>query len=128
MSGVVGFKPTAGLVPHPIGFQAPVFGNEAVSQMARTVADAAALLDAVAGFDPRDPMTPPQLRPPAASAALEEPLAACGSPTARASASTSPWNRTWRRRWGARRRRSPPPARSSNGVTPTGREARARRG
>ena len=73
--GVVGFKPTAGLVPHPIGFQAPVFGNEAVSQMARTVGDAAALLDAVAGFDPRDPMTPPQLRPPAASAALEEPLA-----------------------------------------------------
>jgi aspartyl-tRNA(Asn)/glutamyl-tRNA(Gln) amidotransferase subunit A len=73
--GVVGLKPTAGLVPHPIGFQAPVFGNEAVGQMARTVADAAALLDAVAGFDPRDPMTPPQIQPPAASAALGRPLA-----------------------------------------------------
>lgn len=74
-TGIVGFKPTAGLVPHPIGFPEPAFGNSAVGAMARTVADAAALLDAVAGFDLRDPMTPPGLRPPAVLAALGETLA-----------------------------------------------------
>lgn len=73
--GIVGFKPTAGLVPHPIGFPEPAFGNGAVGAMTRTVADVAALLDAVAGFDPRDPMTPPQLSPPAVSAAVGGSLA-----------------------------------------------------
>ena len=74
-TGVIGFKPTAGLVPHPVGFPEPAFGNSTVGVMARTVADAAALLDAVAGFDPRDAMTPPQLLPPGASAVLGRSLA-----------------------------------------------------
>ena len=51
--GVVGFKPTFGLVPHEpstAGWKTLV----AVGPLARTVADARLLLGAVAGFDPRD--------------------------------------------------------------------------
>jgi aspartyl-tRNA(Asn)/glutamyl-tRNA(Gln) amidotransferase subunit A len=55
-TGVVGFKPSAGAIAHPIGFAEPVFGNSVVGLMARTVEDVAALFDAVAGADPRDPL------------------------------------------------------------------------
>lgn len=55
-TGVVGFKPSAGAIAHPVGFAEPVFGNSVVGLMARTVEDVAALFDAVAGADPRDPM------------------------------------------------------------------------
>ncbi len=55
-TGVVGFKPSAGAIAHPIGFAEPVFGNSVVGMMARTVDDVAALFDAVSGADPRDPM------------------------------------------------------------------------
>jgi Asp-tRNA(Asn)/Glu-tRNA(Gln) amidotransferase A subunit family amidase len=51
--GVVGFKPTFGLVPHEpsaAGWKTLV----AVGPLARSVADAGLLLAAVAGFDPRD--------------------------------------------------------------------------
>jgi aspartyl-tRNA(Asn)/glutamyl-tRNA(Gln) amidotransferase subunit A len=54
--GVVGFKPSAGAIAHPVGFAEPVFGNSVVGIMARTVADVAAVFDAVAGADPRDPL------------------------------------------------------------------------
>jgi aspartyl-tRNA(Asn)/glutamyl-tRNA(Gln) amidotransferase subunit A len=47
-TGVVGMKPTAGLVPHPVGFDEPVFGNAVVGQMARRVEDVVALLGAIA--------------------------------------------------------------------------------
>ncbi|WP_187971437.1 amidase [Aquibium microcysteis] len=52
--GVVGFKPTLGVVPH---LQLPdLFGaNSFVGPMARTVADAELLFAAIAGADPRDP-------------------------------------------------------------------------
>ncbi|MDN2580256.1 amidase family protein [Aquibium sp. ELW1220] len=52
--GVVGFKPTLGVVPH---LQLPdLFGaNSYVGPMARTVADAELLFAAIAGADPRDP-------------------------------------------------------------------------
>ncbi|MDZ4102243.1 MAG: amidase [Hydrogenophaga sp.] len=55
-TGVVGFKPSAGAIAHPTGFAEPVFGNSVVGLMARTVEDVAALFDAVAGADPRDPL------------------------------------------------------------------------
>ncbi|QCO05300.1 amidase [Azospirillum argentinense] len=55
--GVVGMKPSAGVVPHPIGFAEPVFGNSVIGQMARSVADVALMLDALAGPDPRDPQS-----------------------------------------------------------------------
>jgi aspartyl-tRNA(Asn)/glutamyl-tRNA(Gln) amidotransferase subunit A len=54
-TGVVGMKPTAGLVPHPLGFPEPVFGNAVVGQMGRRVADVVALLDAIARPSLADP-------------------------------------------------------------------------
>ena len=47
-AGVVGMKPSAGLVPHPTGFVEPLFGNAVIGQMARRVADIVAMLDAIA--------------------------------------------------------------------------------
>ena len=59
-TGVVGMKPTAGLVPHPTGFVEPVFGNAVVGQMARRVADVVALLDVLAQPSLDDPQGLPQ--------------------------------------------------------------------
>jgi aspartyl-tRNA(Asn)/glutamyl-tRNA(Gln) amidotransferase subunit A len=69
--GVFGLKPTFGLVSHP---QAGGFALSHIGPIARTVADAALLLDVMAGFDPRDRLSVPA---PVASfaAALEVPLA-----------------------------------------------------
>lgn len=53
--GLVGMKPSAGLVPHPVGFAEPVFGNAVVGQMARRVADVALMLDALAQPSLSDP-------------------------------------------------------------------------
>jgi aspartyl-tRNA(Asn)/glutamyl-tRNA(Gln) amidotransferase subunit A len=54
-TGVVGMKPTAGLVPHPTGFVEPVFGNAVIAPMARRVADVIALLDVIAAPSLADP-------------------------------------------------------------------------
>lgn len=54
--GVVGLKPTLGLVPWQQA--ADAFGNYTYAgPMARTVTDAALMLDVIAGPDPRDPWT-----------------------------------------------------------------------
>ena len=52
--GVVGFKPTHGLVPYTgiVGIDPTI---DHAGPMARTVADTALLLDVIAGFDPDDP-------------------------------------------------------------------------
>jgi aspartyl-tRNA(Asn)/glutamyl-tRNA(Gln) amidotransferase subunit A len=63
--GVFGLKPTFGLVAHP---QAAGFALSHIGPIARTVADAALLLDAMAGFDPRDRLSVPA---PVASFAAE---------------------------------------------------------
>ncbi len=73
--GVVGLKPSAGLIPHPLGFAEPVFGNSVIGIMARSVADAAAVLEAVAGPDRRDPQCPPGDLGVAAASRLDAPLA-----------------------------------------------------
>jgi amidase len=55
---VVGFRPTVGLVPtapNPL----PLFGFSTNGPMARTVADVALLMSAIAGPDPRDPGSVP---------------------------------------------------------------------
>jgi amidase len=52
--GVVGLKPTYGLVPYTgiVGIEPTI---DHTGPMARTVADTALLLDAIAGYDPGDP-------------------------------------------------------------------------
>ncbi|WP_020683683.1 amidase [Marinobacterium rhizophilum] len=57
-TGVVGFKPSAGLIPHPTGFQEPLFGNGVIGLMSRRVADLNLLLPVLAGGDARDPDAP----------------------------------------------------------------------
>ncbi|MCO5118417.1 MAG: amidase [Burkholderiaceae bacterium] len=69
-AGVVGFKPSAGAIAHPVGFAEPVFGNSVVGLMARRVADVAMLFDAIAGSDPRDPLCMPGLPVESARAGL----------------------------------------------------------
>lgn len=54
--GVVGIKPTVGLVSRA-GVIPISHTQDTAGPMARTVADAAALLNALTGFDPRDPVT-----------------------------------------------------------------------
>ncbi|MGN6378715.1 MAG: amidase [Gaiellales bacterium] len=68
--GVFGHKPTYGLVSNP---PAASFGLSHTGPLARSVQDAALLLDAMVGFDPRDRLSLP---PPVSSfsAALGEPL------------------------------------------------------
>ncbi len=68
--GVVGLKPTFGLVAHPPGEEYTLSHN---GPIARTVRDAALLLDAMAGFDERDRFS--VVKPlPSFRAALDEPL------------------------------------------------------
>lgn len=55
-NGVVGFKPSLGTVPHD--WAEDVFGNtQYVTPIARTVEDAALLLDVISGSHPSDPHT-----------------------------------------------------------------------
>src|SRR5947209_1921425 len=54
--GIVGMKPTVGLVSRA-GIIPIAHSQDTAGPMARTVADAAALLTALAGVDPRDPVT-----------------------------------------------------------------------
>ncbi|MEO7244165.1 MAG: amidase [Rubrivivax sp.] len=73
-TGVVGFKPSAGAIAHPDGFVEPVFGNSVIGLMARSVSDIAAVFDALAGPDMRDPQCVPVTAPTTTSAALLRPF------------------------------------------------------
>ncbi|HMN84029.1 MAG TPA: amidase [Burkholderiaceae bacterium] len=55
--GVVGMKPSTGIVPHPWGFEEPNFGVSVIGQIAASVADAAEVLQALAAFEPLDPLS-----------------------------------------------------------------------
>ena len=57
INGIVGIKPTLGLVSRA-GIIPIAHSQDTAGPMARTVADAAILLAALAGPDPRDPATP----------------------------------------------------------------------
>jgi amidase len=64
VNGLVGIKPTVGLISRS-GIIPIAAGQDTAGPMARTVADAAALLTALAGYDPEDPATAPlRERPP----------------------------------------------------------------
>lgn len=56
--GIVGIKPTLGLISRS-GIIPIAHSQDTAGPMARTVADAAALLGAMTGVDPRDPATAP---------------------------------------------------------------------
>jgi len=59
--GVFGIKPTFGLVPRSPAFFPPSWGSLAhTGPIARTVADAALMLEVIAGFDARDAVSLPQ--------------------------------------------------------------------
>ncbi len=59
--GVFGIKPTFGLVPRAPGFFPPSWGSLAhTGPIARTVADAALMLEVMAGYDARDAVSLPQ--------------------------------------------------------------------
>ncbi len=68
LNGVVGFKPTVGLVSRD-GIVPIAASQDTAGPLTRTVADAALVLDAIAGADPNDPATA-SARMPAAVAAL----------------------------------------------------------
>ena len=69
--GLVGIKPTVGLVSRS-GIIPIAHSQDTAGPMARTVADAAVLLDAIAASDPRDPATTtPRRRAVADHAALD---------------------------------------------------------
>jgi aspartyl-tRNA(Asn)/glutamyl-tRNA(Gln) amidotransferase subunit A len=53
--GVVGFKPSYGAIPRGPGFASPFGGLSSLSPIARTVAEARLMFEALAGPDPRDP-------------------------------------------------------------------------
>jgi Asp-tRNA(Asn)/Glu-tRNA(Gln) amidotransferase A subunit family amidase len=70
--GVVGFKPTHGLIPRS-GALLLSRTLDHVGVFARTVADAAVLAETLVGHDAEDPDTRPTARPPLAATALSEP-------------------------------------------------------
>ncbi len=53
--GLVGLKPSTGLIPHPWGFAEPNYGLSVIGAMARDVADCAWLFDHLLAYDANDP-------------------------------------------------------------------------
>ncbi|WP_198671179.1 amidase [Oceanibium sediminis] len=56
--GVVGMKPSSGMIPHAGGFDEPIYGNSVIGTMTRSVADAWEALALLAHHDPADPQSP----------------------------------------------------------------------
>jgi aspartyl-tRNA(Asn)/glutamyl-tRNA(Gln) amidotransferase subunit A len=57
--GLVGHKPSQGVIPHPWGFAEPNYGVSVIGLAARNAGDCAWLLDHLSGFDNSDPSAPP---------------------------------------------------------------------
>ena len=72
--GLVGFKPSPGLIPHPWGFAEPNFGLSVIGPMARNVADCAWLYDHLLAYDAGDPAGVPIAAGLDALPALDAPL------------------------------------------------------
>src|SRR5690606_28964766 len=66
-TGVVGMKPTMGLIPHPTGFAEPVFGHSVIGPMVRQVADLYPVLAQLAVASVDDPLSNPRLQIPSFS-------------------------------------------------------------
>ena len=56
--GLVGHKPSQGVIPHPWGFAEPNYGVSVIGLAARNAGDCAWLLDHLSGFDNGDPSAP----------------------------------------------------------------------
>lgn len=70
--GVIGFKPSHGLVPRT-GILRQSRALDTVGVMGRTIPDIACIMECVAGFDPDDPASRPVARPPFVRVAAEAP-------------------------------------------------------
>ena len=75
--GLVGLKPSNGVVPHPWGFAEPNYGLSVVGPLARNVADCALLFDLLAAFDAADGSAPPLAFATHAHAAALDPRPSC---------------------------------------------------
>lgn len=58
-TGLVGLKPSPGLIPHPWGFDEPNYGLSVIGLLGRDVADVRWLFEQVAAYDAGDPAAPP---------------------------------------------------------------------
>ncbi len=74
--GLVGMKPTFGLVPCGPGFEEPNFGLSVIGQLARTVDDARMMFELLRGYDGLDWGSQPVALPPLA----EQPMRLAWSP------------------------------------------------
>ena len=54
-TGLVGLKPSTGVIPHPWGFAEPNYGQSVIGVLAHDVADCAWAFDALVAFDAADP-------------------------------------------------------------------------
>jgi aspartyl-tRNA(Asn)/glutamyl-tRNA(Gln) amidotransferase subunit A len=70
--GLIGMKPTFGLIPCGPGFDEPNFGLSVIGQIARDVADAALMFDQLLGYDGHD-WGAQRVAPVAASPGVDEP-------------------------------------------------------
>ncbi len=57
-TGLVGLKPSPGLIPHPWGFAEPNYGLSVIGLLGRNVGDVAWLFDLLIAFDASDPSAP----------------------------------------------------------------------
>lgn len=58
-TGLVGFKCTSGLIPNPWGFEEPCRDMGSIGSLTRNILDCAVMMDTLAGYDPRDPLSHP---------------------------------------------------------------------
>jgi Asp-tRNA(Asn)/Glu-tRNA(Gln) amidotransferase A subunit family amidase len=86
--GVVGFKPSHGLIPRT-GILAQSHWLDTVGVFARSVEDAATIAEVLIAYDPGDPDTTARARPPLSETAVEEPP----MPPLLAFAKTAVWDR-----------------------------------
>jgi aspartyl-tRNA(Asn)/glutamyl-tRNA(Gln) amidotransferase subunit A len=71
-TGLVGLKPSPGLIPHPWGFAEPNYGLSVIGALARNVGDCAWLYDQLLAYDAGDPAGVPIAVALQASPALAE--------------------------------------------------------
>lgn len=62
-TGLVGMKPSSGMIPHAGGFDEPVYGHSVIGTLTRSVRDAWLALSLLAHHDPTDPQSLPVRAP-----------------------------------------------------------------